>query len=71
MTRDEIFDKVQETLVDALGVDDDEVVEAIDAALPDGETSAARNAAVCEVALGNLKWSILLPNSSMIQRRQS
>ena len=29
-------------------------VEAIDAALPDGETSAARNAAVCEVALGNL-----------------
>ncbi len=25
MTRDEIFDKVQETLVDALGVDDDEV----------------------------------------------
>ena len=25
MTRDEIFEKVQETLVDALGVDDDEV----------------------------------------------
>jgi len=29
-------------------------VEAIDAALPDGETSAARNAAVCEIALEEL-----------------
>ena len=27
MTRDEIFEKVQENLVDALGVDDDEVTE--------------------------------------------
>jgi len=27
MSRDEIYDKVQETLVDALGVDDDEVTE--------------------------------------------
>lgn len=29
-------------------------VEAIDAALPDGETSAARNAAVCEIAIEDL-----------------
>ena len=42
MSREDIFDKVQETLVDALGVDDDEV-SAQAQVLEGREQSAARS----------------------------